>query len=405
MGTGNATATVTRWSRAFVAVGIGFFVAWQVAVAVDAGRAATVPLGVFGFVLHVVFGKAYTLVPSYFARELAVPRAPALHLPLASVGALGAFAVGTGITSATVALTSVASWFAGSLVFVGTLCWTIRDNPTGRETGTGETDAHRRRADRIANVAVPFVLAYLLGGSALPLAAALGLEPSVVPASGPATTHLLAAGTAALLVFAIGCRLLPRLLGASVPPLLVSIVVAAGIAGPALLAADFRGGALFRVGAALQATALVGFAVAVLDLAWQRDRRRVGGRAILSAAGCGALIAGLGLCFAFAPAAGLPAAAFDAHYRLAVGGFLGLTIVGVTYRFYPPAVASTPGIGDRTASASVAALVTGLGLEVAGLLASVPSLVGPGRWLSVAGASLYAAVLWTVFVERADWTG
>ncbi|WP_226481898.1 hypothetical protein [Natrinema amylolyticum] len=404
-GTGNATATVTRWSRAFVAVGIGFFVAWQVAVAAGAGRAATVPLGVFGFVFHVVFGKAYTLVPSYFARELAVPRAPAIHLPFASLGAIGAFAAGAGIGSSTVALAGAASWLVGGLVFIGTLFWTVRDNPTGRETGTGETDAHRRRADRVANAAVPVVLAYLLVGSALPLAAALGLEPAAFPANGPATTHLLAAGTVALLVFAVGFRLLPRLLVASVNPLLVSLVVAAGIAGPALLAVDFRGGTLFRIGAALQATALVSFAVAVLDLSRQSERRRVGGRAVIAAAGCGALVAVLGLLFAFAPAATLPATAFDAHYRLAVGGFLGLMIVGVTYRFYPPAVASARGIGDRTASASVAALVAGLGLEVAGLLASVPPLVGPGRWLSALGAALYAAVLWTVFLERADWTG
>lgn len=43
-----------------------------------------------------VFGKAYTLVPSYFARELAVPSAPAIHLPFALLGTVGAFAAGAG---------------------------------------------------------------------------------------------------------------------------------------------------------------------------------------------------------------------------------------------------------------------------------------------------------------------
>jgi len=82
-------------------------------------------------------------------------------------------------------------------------------------------------------------------------------------------------------------------------------------------------------------------------------------------------------------------------------GFVGLTIVGVTYHFYPPAVASTAGIGDRTARWSVTALLGGLGLEVIGSLASASPLVGAGRWLSVLGAVLYAAVLWTIFLERA----
>ncbi|QLG47613.1 hypothetical protein [Natrinema halophilum] len=397
---GNATATVTRWSRAFVAIGVGFFVAWQVTVAAGMPRAATVPLGVSGFVLHVVFGKAYTLVPSYFARQLAVPRAPAIHLPFAVIGTAGAFADGAGIGPPIVALAGATSWFVGCLVFVAAIGWTVRDNPTGRATGTGPTDAHRERVDRIANAAVPVVLVYLLVASSLPLAAELGLD-FPAPAPGPATTHMLAAGTAALLVFAIGFRLLPRLLVATPRPELAAIVLIAGSAGPALLALDFRGGTAFRIGAGLQATALIGFAVAYADLARQSERRRIGRYAILAAVCCAVSLALLGLIFAFAPSQSVPLTAFDAHYRLAVGGFVGLTIIGVTYHFYPPAVASRTGIDDRTARASIAVLVSGLGIEVAGLLASIPSLVGIGRWLSVLGAGIYAAVLWTIFLERA----
>lgn len=396
---GNAAATVARWSRAFVAAGIAFFVAWQIAVAVGLSRAATVPLGVFGFVFHVVFGKAYALVPSYFARVLTVPYAPAIHLPLSVAGAVGAFTAGAGIAAPAVAIAGATCWFVGCLVFVVTLVVSVRDNPTGRETGTGATDAHRERADRLANAAVPVALAYLFVGSSLRLTTELGLEPPL-SAAGPATTHLFAAGAAALLVFAIGFRLLPRLLVASVTPGLVALVLVAGIAGPGLLAVGFRGGPLFRVGAGLQATALVGFAVAVVGLSARSERRRVGRWAILAAACCGALLALLGLTFAFVPPSSVPATAFDAHYRLAVGGFVGLTIVGVSYHFYPPAVAAAPGIDDRTARASIAALVAGLGLEVAGSLAPIPALIDFGRWISVVGAILYAAVCWTIFLER-----
>ena len=399
-GAGTATATVTRWSRAFVAVGVGFFAAWHVAVAAGFSRAATVPLGLFGFVFHVAFGNAYALLPSYFARELAVPRAPAIHLPLAAVGAIGAFASGGGIGPPVVGVVGAASWFGGCLVFVAALGWTVRDNPTGRETATGETDAHRERIDRIANAAVPVVIGGLFVGSSLHLAAELGLEPPAIGATGPATTHVLAAGTAALLVFAVGFRLLPRLLVAAPNPTLARTVLGAGVAGPALLAADFRGGFPFRVGGALEAIALVGFAIAIGGCYRRSDRRRVGGRAILGGVLCGATVGFLGLAFAFLPDSSLPATAFDAHYRLAIGGFLGLVIVGVTYHFYPPALASGPGIGDRSASVAVVALLGGVVLEVAGLLASSSFLVEIGRWLSVLGGSLYAAVVWGVFRER-----
>ncbi|WP_455448440.1 hypothetical protein [Natrinema thermotolerans] len=402
---GTAAATVTRWSRTFVAVGVGFFLAWQVAVAAGLPRAATVPLGVYGFVFHVVFGKAYTLVPSYFARELAVPLAPAIHLPFALLGTLGSVAAGAGRGPATVGPVAAICWFAGVIVFVAAIGWTVRDNPTGRETGTGDTDAHRRRVDRLANAAVPVVVAYLLAGSALEMARAFGLEPTIAPAAGPATTHLFAAGTAALLVFAIGFRLLPRLLVADVRPALAAVVLTGGGVGPVLLAVDFRGGPVFSLGAGLEAVALIGFAAAVTDLSRQSDRDRVGSRALLGAAGCAGAVALLGLGFAFASAGLLPATAYTAHYRLAVGGFLALTIVGVSYRFYPPAVASLSWIGDRTARASITALLGGLALEVAGLLGSVPALVGPGRWLSVLGAALYAAVCWTIFLERSALTG
>ncbi len=70
-------------------VALAFLVAWQALVLAGAPRGATVVLGLLGFVLHGVFAKAYTLVPSYFARELAVPRAPTVQLPLTALGAAG----------------------------------------------------------------------------------------------------------------------------------------------------------------------------------------------------------------------------------------------------------------------------------------------------------------------------
>ncbi|WP_255171562.1 hypothetical protein [Natrononativus amylolyticus] len=391
------SATVTRWSRAFVAAGVLFFVAWQLAVVAGSGRRLAIVLGLYGFVFHVVFGKAYALIPSYFARSLAFPRAPAVHLPLALLGTAGLAADSIGVGPPQAGSLGAGLWLGGCLVFVGAIGWTVRDNLLGGETGTGEANAHRRRVDRLANAFVPVVVAYLLAGSAVPVLESVGFDPSPLPAGGPAATHLLAAGAGALLVFAIGFRLLPRFLVTTPRFALVALVLPAGALAPALLATDFLGGATFRIGAVLQAVAIGGFAVAYADMFYRSERRRVGFYAVLAGALCGVAAVGLGLTFAFGEFA---AGAFDAHYRLALAGFLGLTIVGVSYQFYPPAIGTTPGVGDRTAHLSTGLLVGGLTLEAAGLLRRAPDLERGGSLLVLTGAALYAFVVLAVFLER-----
>ncbi len=74
-------------------------------------------------------------------------------------------------------------------------------------------------------------------------------------------------------------------------------------------------------------------------------------------------------------------------------GFLGLTIVGVTYQFYPPAAGRFPGADDRTAVAAAGLLAVGLAVEVAGLLGGPGALVVAGRALALVGAVAYAALL------------
>ncbi|WP_207592689.1 hypothetical protein [Halomontanus rarus] len=393
------SAIVTRWSRAFVATGVAFFVCWQLAIVAGVGRSATVVLGLYGFVFSVVFGKAYALLPSYFERELAVAHAPMVHLPLAAAGVVGLFVSATGIgpgaRSFPWQLLGALCWFGGCLVFVGTLGWTVRDNLTGRETGTGSVNEHRRRVDRASNAFVPVVLAYLLAGGVLPVLEGLGVDGPVP--GGPPTTHLLAAGTAALLVFVIGFRLLPRFTVTTPRLVLVALVLPAGAIAPALLAVDFLGGTLFRLGAVLQALAVTGFAVAVGDMYRRTDRDRVGFHGVLAGALCGIAAVGLGL---FVALVGVETGILEAHVRLAVGGFLGLTIVGVSYQFYPPAIGSTPGVDDRTALVSIALLAVGIGLEALGYLAAIEGVTTVGQFVVLVGALCYAFVIGAIFLEQ-----
>jgi hypothetical protein len=394
------TGAVTRWARRFVAASAVFLVAWQAAALLgDVPRRVEVTLAVYGFVLHTVFGKAYSLVPSYFDRTLALPRAPAVHFPLTAVGAVGLAAVPLSSVPKVVGLLGAVCWVGGVAVFVAALAWTLRDNPTGRETGTGGANAHRRGIDRFANAFVPVVLAYLLAGSYATLAvhAALPALPGFASLALARTAHLLAAGTAALLIFAVGFRLFPRFLVANPPRPLVAAVLPAGAVGPAVLAWGLYGGPLFRTGAVLEATAVLGFAGAYAVLFARSERRRVGFYAVLAGVAAGVLGVLVGLHFAFA---GTGFALVEAHFRLNVLGFLGLTIVGATYQFYPPTVGTFPGASDRTALASVALVGVGLLAELGGALAGAEVGVTAGRASALAGSVLFAGLVLGVFAER-----
>mgnify|MGYP000014704972 CR=1 FL=1 len=233
-----ASAAVTRGARALQTVAVVALVAWAVASLLGSldvvGVDLDVTLGLYGFVLTFAFGKAYALVPSYFDRSLASSRAPTVHAALAAVGVAGLAWAEFGAPEP-VALGGTLAWAAGVALFVATLGVTARANLTGAETGTGDHAADRRPVDRIANLAVPVVLLYLLAGTLALVARALDLSvPWVVGRAGG--SHLLAAGGAALLIFGVGFRLLPRLLVVSVDRRVVGLVVVTGALGPGLLA-------------------------------------------------------------------------------------------------------------------------------------------------------------------------
>ena len=389
-------ATVSRWARRYVLASAAFLLLWQVGVVAGVPRRTEVTLALFGFVLHMVFGKAYSLVPSYFDRELAVPRAPAVGFPLVVAGVAGLAADSLDVGPTWVAPAGAASWALGIAVFVGTLAWTVRDNLTGSATGTGEANADRRPTDRLANAFVPVAGLYLVAGSYETLALHTGL-PLLIDGYIPRVTHLLAAGTATLLIFALGFRLLPRFLVASVPRPLVAVVLVAGAVAPWLLAVRLGIGVWFQVGAVLEALAVVGFALGYWILFARSDRQRVGFYGVLAGTASGVVGVALGLSFAFGHGT---AELVVAHRRLNLLGFVGLTIVGLAYQFYPPAVGTLPGSSDRTALTSIAALAGGLLVQVVGLATATPLLTTVGQVVTLGGALLYAYLLAAVFDAR-----
>lgn len=377
----------SRWSRRFVLVGAGFLVLVAVADLLDAGRRALVVLGVLGFVLHTVFGKAYSLLPTYFDRQFGTPSVMPVHLGLATGGtallALDALGVAG---DRTIELAGATAWLGGVLVFVGAIAWTVRDNPTGRETGTGDANAHRRRLDRVANGAMPAALLYLVAGTLALVGRAAGIGGGL--GTAPVASHLLAAGTATLLVLAVGFRLLPRFLVVEARSSVAAAVLAAGSVGPAVLASGMTDrGPLFHAGAVLEAVAVVGFAVAITDMFRRSDRRRVGlvGVMLGSLAGIAGVLVGLDMAVGSGSLALAPV-----HVRLNVLGFLGLTIIGVSYQFYPPNAGSFRLATDRTAWLVLGAVSTGLVLHAA--VPATGGAVGDSVALLAGGAITVGAV-------------
>ena len=323
-----------------------FLPIWLAADLLGASRRAAVVLAVFGFVSHVVFGKAYTLLPSYLDVELAWPRAPVLHLPLAaggtlsmavwalgsggSTGAAGAVADATAAVAAPAGTMGAAAWALGALVFAAAMLWSARGNPLGARTGTSDANAERRPLDRVANGFMPVAVLYFAIAGYAVAAPRLGL-PSPFGGYFPRVSHLVAAGGAATMLFAVGYRLLPRFTVTHPSRRPALIVLPTGAVAPLLLALDLNGGAVFLAGAVLEAVAVLGFAQSVLWMYRTTDRSRVGFHGV--ALGAVFAVAALGVALHMAFASGPRPALAAAHMRLNLLGFLGLTIVGVAFQF------------------------------------------------------------------------
>ena len=387
----------SRWARRFVFAGACWLVVWQAVVLAGVSQRTWLLPGLLGFVFHTVFGKAYSLVPTYFDRELPTTKLVPVHF-LSAVGGTAFLTAGVQRSSDVVRTSGGLLWIVAVLVFAATIAWSIRDNLTGSETGTGESKAHLASIDRFANPFMLIAFCYLLVGSYELLAVHSG-SPPLLDGYPPRATHLLAAGAGGLIVFAVGFRLLPRFFSAAPPEPLAWVVLPAGAVAPSLLAVSLPSGPLFALGAVLQATAVIGFGLAVFVLCYRSDRRRVGFYGVVAGGFCGILAASLGILFAVD---GVTPARIASHARLNLLGLLGLTIVGVSYQFYPPAVGSFPLAGDRTAMAAMGLLFTGLLVDVGGQLTASPLASTAGQLTTLLGATAHLWLVARLFYEQAE---
>lgn len=380
-------ASAKAWSRRFTIASAGFLVCWQAAALSGVDRRVTIWLALHGFVYHVIFGKAYLLVPSYFQGTIPPSRLPGVHLSLSVAGtllmAVGALQGGPAVLSTAGAV----SWWFGLFLFCLLLASRVGELLDGRcLTMCGLADLS---AERAALRFVPIALGYQLLGS-YGLLARYTPAPLLVDGYLPRSVHLLAAGGAALLLFALGTQLLSRFTGTRPPPALVAVVLLAGAIGPGLLAAGLGRAPLFELGAVVEATAVVGFAFFVGHGFVRASRRRVGVYGVFAGSGLGVPAVALALTF---PVIGWTPTTAGVHRRLVLVGFLGLTIIGFAYLFYAPSAGRFPGGSDRTALASIALLAGGLVVESVGRLGGRALLAWAGTATVFAGACLYATLI------------
>jgi len=394
MGAGMATGRLSRWTRYFTVASAASLVVSQ-AVAVPGGpRSLVVTVAVFGFVCPMIFGMAYLLLPSYVGRTLADQRLPGGHFALAYLGS-GALVAGRALDRVALARIGVILWSGGVAVFVGALAWTVVPAVLDRPEVILRSDEAPQRSTRLATAMIAVALGYLVVGTSALLGWA-GLGP--VPAFAfPAVVHYYTAGFGALLIFALGARLVPGFFHVTPPRVGTWVALVPGAIAPGLLGTFLWGGVAFRIGAVLQAVAMVGYAGVVVYVFRRSDWQRVGLAGIVLGAVAGVVAVGINLPAAFG---GVAPGQVRAHVATVVTGFFALTIVGYAVQFFAVTSGRFRGASDRGVGAVVAALAFGTLARTGGLLAGVDAVSRAGAGLALCGAVGYAYLVGRRFAGR-----
>lgn len=385
---GAATGQLGRWTRYFTVASAFALVALAGVGAAGANRRVLGVVGLFGFVSPMIFGMAYLLLPSYVGRTLAHQRLPGLHFVATYLGAGLLVAGAAGVSSAAL-LAGAVSWSLGVTVFLGSLAWTIVPTVLDRPAVVLRSDDRPQRSTRVAAVTIPAALGYLLVGTLGLLSLAGGL-PSPVPVTLPRVLHAFGAGFGALLVFSLGVRLLVGFFHVDLPRHATRLVLVTGAVGPFLLATHLWGGAWFRVGAVVEASAMLGYASLVGYVATRSAWNRVGLYGVALGAGAGAVAVLLALSVALGT---VDAGVIDGHPTLILQGFFALTVVGYAYQFFPVTTGRFRGASERGALATILALAAGVAVQGVGAAVHADAVRVVGGVLSLVGATGYAYLI------------
>ena len=353
---------------------LGYTVGNQILFEAFSGDVWYLDLPIMGFIGLMIMGMAQHFVPLFAARDLYSERLGVLQVALAIAGVV------SDLLSSVLPILEVlgkALWFLGSVLFVGLILATLRQEPKFARPQGRRPELHA--VDRWAIPLTAAAIFYLLAASAGFLLA----SPRGAPLSGWAAEnwfsflHLYTLGFIALMIFGVGFHLFPRFLDA-VPRLAgvkaVTVLALVGPAGVALTMPLLGDGApmesLFAFFASFEAVAAVLYALLVVDLWLRSPKRRPAAR--FTVVGVVWLIAGVSLAvwFGIGPAMGVSLVTVLAwtpiHGWINLLGFAGFEIFGVTHEILPPFTPKGLKAVRRAALADFLLATAGLVLVIAG---------------------------------------
>jgi hypothetical protein len=361
----------------------------QVMFLLEASVRVLAVIGLFGAILPMVFGMGYLLLPSYFGQTLSTPRLPGIHLVITYVAVWFLYrGVRFGIGS-TYLLVGVILWGIGVAIFLGVLLWTVLPTIAVNPQLLWYSGNRPQRSTRLTIFVLPIALGYLAIGTIGLLSTVLQV-PDLFEMSVPTVVHLYGAGFVALLIFALGIRLVTGFFHVTPPASLSWLVLLCGAVAPGVLATNFWHPPWFVVGASLELLAMAGYAALIALVGYRTDRRRIG----LYGIGIGALGGPAAVGVAIAGVAGFFEFPFVAlHVPIILNGFLIPTIVGYSYQFYPVTNGQFRGATPRTALTVILSIGVGTGIQSFGILSAVQPIQTFGVILTLTGTAGYAYLL------------
>lgn len=386
---GMAASSLGRWTRRFTVASAFSLVVAQTATLLGFDRLDIAVIVVFGFFCPMIFGMAYLLVPSFVGKTLVDQRLAAIHFGLAFGGAMAIIVHELFDLGAELFRIGVLAWSVGVAVFVGALAWTVVPAVRERPAVVMRTAEKPQRSTRVATFLIPVPIGYLVVGS-LALLGRSGFIPAFLPSTFPGIIHFYAAGLGALLIFTLGARLLVGFFHVVPPRRLTWVVLVTGAIGPGLLATHLWGGPWFRIGAAFEATAMVGYGLLVGTVAVRSNWRRTSLWGISFGAVSGVAAVTISSLVAFGL---LEASLIDVHATFILGGFFPLTIVGYAYHFFAVTSGSFVGATDRGALTTIGLLAVGVALRATGLLGTVGWVSSLGAGVGLLGALGYCYLI------------
>jgi hypothetical protein len=366
---------VSLWTRLFAMGSALSMAALQVAFVFDTSYRTVGIIGLFGAVLPMVFGMAYLLVPSYVGETLTTEWLPAVHLGITYV-AVGLL-LGGELWGAEYVLTSIGTllWSIGIGIFVGGLLWTVLPALAADPAAMRPPENRPQWTTQLVMILIPVAVGYLCIGT-VGFISLVPTFPTLIESTFPSVVHFYATGFAALLIFALGIRLLTGFFNVTPPTSLSWLVLLCGAVAPGLLSANFWQSPWFVVGAGVELIAVAGYAVLVAVVAYRTENRRIG----LYGIGLGGLSGLIAVGIATANVVGLGwAPSIAAHVPLVLNGFLFLTIIGYAYQFFPISN-EWWGASDQAGIATILLLGAGTAVQVTGIAVD-------NSWLHVGGST------------------